>query len=170
MTENEGKRGLNLGCGMAKRPGFVNLDSCDVVDPDVVWDLDEFPYPFEDNSFDEIIAHSILEHLDDTVKVMEELHRIGKPNAKVYIKVPYWDGYGFATDPTHKRMFTEATFDFFTGEADYSYITKGRYRILELKREYHPKLKWLPKFIKKRLRLLLKEVVIGLDVTMEVIK
>ena len=155
---------------MAKRKDYINLDSCEAVRPDVIWDLNRFPYPFEDNTFDEILAYSILEHLDDLVKVMEELHRIAKPRATLDVRVPYWDGYGFASDPTHKRMFTEHTFAFFTGEADYSFITKARFKIKSMERLYHPKFKWMPEAIKKRLKFLLKEVVVGLHVTLEVVK
>jgi len=161
---------LNLGCGRSKKQGYINLDSCDAIKPDVLWDLNKFPYPFEDNTFDEVLAFAILEHLDNTVKVMEELYRISKPNARVKIKVPYWASYGFATDPTHKSMFTEATFDYFTGKADYGFITDARFRILKLDRIYHPKLKWVPTFLKKRLRLILNEIVIGLDVELETVK
>ncbi len=138
--------------------------------PDVLWDLNKFPYPFEDNTFDEILAYSILEHLDNVVKAMEEIHRIAKPGALVDIAVPYWDGYGFATDPTHKTMFTEDTFEFFTGKADYAYITSARFKIRRMDRDYHPKFRWMPDFIKKRLVFILKEVVVGLRVTLETLK
>jgi SAM-dependent methyltransferase len=158
---------LQLGCGFSKKEGYIHLDSAEVVKPDILWDLNKFPYPFEDNSIDEILAYSILEHLDDVVKVMEELHRIMKPKAILKVGVPYWDGFGFASDPTHKHMFTEYTFEFFSGKADYSFITQVRFNITELKMVYHPRFKWVPKFIKKRLRFILKEVVVGLFVTME---
>jgi SAM-dependent methyltransferase len=170
LNRQEKAKKLHLGCGMGKREGYINLDSSEAVNPDVLWDLNELPYPFEDNTFDEILAYSILEHLDDLVKVMEELHRVAKPGAILDVRVPYWDGYGFASDPTQKRMFTESTFDFFTGKAGYSYITKARFKIKRLKRIYHPKFNWMPEFIKKRLRFLLKEVVIGLHVTLETVK
>lgn len=161
---------MNLGCGIGKREGFINVDKCAEVNPDVLWDLNNFPYPFEDNSFNEITAYSILEHIDNTIKVMEEIHRIAKPGTLIEITVPYWDGYGFASDPTHKSMFTEHTFTFFTGKADYSFITTAKFEIVEMTLQYHPRLKYIPKFIKKRLRFLLKEIVIGLRVTLKVIK
>ena len=167
--QNKSKK-LYLGCGKGRRPGYIHVDVCEVVKPDVVWDLNNYPYPFEDNTFEEILAYSILEHLDDVVAAMEEMHRIAKPRATVDITVPYWDSYGFATDPTHKHMFTEHTFDFFTGKADYSFITKARYRIKKIDRHYHPKFRWLPEFIKKRLKFIFKEVVTGLHVTLEVVK
>ncbi len=170
MNEKEPVKKLNVGCGMGKKEGYINLDSCEAVKPDVLWDLNKIPYPFEDNTFEEIYAYSILEHLDDVVKVMEELYRISKPGAILSVRVPYWAGYGFASDPTHKTMFTEHTFDFFTGEADYSFITKARFRLKSLERKYHKKYKLVPKFIKKRLRFVLKEVVVELIVTMEAVK
>ncbi|UCE37023.1 MAG: class I SAM-dependent methyltransferase [Thermoplasmata archaeon] len=164
------KKKIHLGCGRAKREGYINLDSCEAVNPDVVWDLNQFPYPFPDNTFDEVLAYSILEHLDDVVKAMEEIHRIMKPNAILDLTVPYWDGFGFASDPTHKHMFTEYTFDFFTGKADFSFITTARFNIKKMDMQYHPKFKWMPKFIKNRLRFIIKEVVVGLHVTMEAVK
>lgn len=94
---------LNLGCGEDKKPGYVNLDFHDHVSPDVVHDLNVFPYPFEDNSFDEIICYHILEHLDKPFWVMRELHRILKPGGKLFIKVPHFSrGFSHAE---HKAGF-----------------------------------------------------------------
>ena len=50
---------LNLGCGRDIREGYVNLDKAGLDGVDVVHDLNVFPYPFEDNEFDEI--HYLLE-------------------------------------------------------------------------------------------------------------
>ncbi len=75
-----------------------------------------------------------------------------------------------ASDREAIAAFTEHTFDFFTGKADYSFITKARYRIRNIERHYHPKFRWMPKFIKKRLKFIIKEVVVGLHVTLEVVK
>lgn len=167
---NPEQKKLHLGCGKGKRKGYINVDVIEAVNPDVVWDLNVFPYPFDDNTFEEILAYSILEHLDDVVGAMEEIHRIARPGAVVEIGVPYWDSYGFATDPTHKHMFTEHTFEFFTGSSDYEFITTARFKLINLERHYHPKLRWMPEFLKERLKYLLKEVVVGLHVTLEVVK
>jgi predicted SAM-dependent methyltransferase len=74
MSNNSVK--LNLGCGEDKKPGYINLDSNPSVGPDVVYNLNIFPYPFADNAFDLIEASHILEHLDKPFAVMKELHRI----------------------------------------------------------------------------------------------
>jgi len=71
---------LNLGCGEVKHDGYINVDKYDIFEPDVVQDLEKFPWAFEDNSVDEIIMHHVLEHLGQTTEeymnILAELHRI----------------------------------------------------------------------------------------------
>lgn len=94
---------LNLGCGEFKKEGYVNLDWQPTTKPDVLHDLNVFPYPFDGDVFDLIEADHVLEHLDKPFEVMKELHRIAKKGAKVIIKVPHFSR-GF-THPEHKRGF-----------------------------------------------------------------
>jgi hypothetical protein len=54
-----------------------------------------------------------LEHLADTVRVMEEIWRISAPGARVTIRVPYWNSMHSITDPTHVKMFNQHSFEFF---------------------------------------------------------
>lgn len=88
----EGKRVLNLGCGNAKFnvPNVVNLDGYGK--PDVLWDLEKTPLPFENETFDFILAHHILEHLHNWWNVFDECARILKPNGTMEIYVPAWNG------------------------------------------------------------------------------
>lgn len=81
---------LNLGCGVWKRPDCINVDFRKEVEPDVVHDLNVFPYPFADDSFDVIEASHVLEHLDRPFVVMKELHRILKPGGLLHLKVPHF--------------------------------------------------------------------------------
>ncbi len=104
---------LNLGCGNEVLPGWVNHDLVPLPNVDVVHDLTRFPWPFENNQFREILMINVLEHLPDTVRTVEELHRIAKPGCKVTIRVPYWNSPDMFTDPTHRAFFNEHTFDFF---------------------------------------------------------
>ncbi len=103
---------LNLGCGLDYKEGFTNVDFCvgDSFKFDIKHDLEKFPYPFEDNEFDYILMDNVLEHLEDTIKVLEELHRISKPNAKIEIYVPHCSGYMAFGNITHKRFFASGTF------------------------------------------------------------
>jgi hypothetical protein len=53
-TGTEGWMKLNLGCGQNKRDGFVNIDKYPTFAPDLLWDLEQTPYPFEAGSVTEI--------------------------------------------------------------------------------------------------------------------
>jgi SAM-dependent methyltransferase len=94
---------LNLGCGQDFMEGYVNVDFHDHVNIDVQHDLNRFPYPFAEASFDEVFASHVLEHLDRPFEVMKELHRILKPGGKLIVKVPHFSR-GF-THAEHKAGF-----------------------------------------------------------------
>jgi ubiquinone/menaquinone biosynthesis C-methylase UbiE len=91
--------------------------------------LDLFPYPFEDNTFDEIICRSSLEHVGDFMKTMLELHRISKPDALITIYCPHYSGPDAYRDPTHKTFFAYTTFDFFAEGGSYTSEYTGRFKI-----------------------------------------
>jgi SAM-dependent methyltransferase len=94
---------LNLGCGEFKKEGYLNLDISPEVRPDLVHDLNAFPYPFHDNQFDSIEADHVLEHLENPFLVMKELHRISRNKALLTVRVPHFSR-GFS-HPEHKRGF-----------------------------------------------------------------
>ncbi len=54
----------------------------------IVWDLNKFPYPFEDNSADKILLSHVLEHLEAPVYVLRECKRILKEGGLLVIVVP----------------------------------------------------------------------------------
>ena len=81
---------LNLGCGQFPKPGYINLDLDPNSKADLIHDLRQFPYPFEDESFSRIEASHLLEHLSDPFLVMKEIHRIVKPGGIVDIRVPHF--------------------------------------------------------------------------------
>ena len=72
---------LNLGCECDLRKDYVNLDKKD-------FDLNIFPYPFEDNSIEEIVMVNVLEHLDEPYLVVKECHRILKKGGVLVVEVP----------------------------------------------------------------------------------
>ncbi len=101
---------LNLGCGKFHKEEYINVDISSKVKPDIVCDLNNYPLPFKDNSFEIIEADHVLEHLYNPFQVMKEIHRIAKPNAKVIIRVPHFSR-GF-THADHKRGF-DITFPYY---------------------------------------------------------
>jgi len=121
---------LNLGCGAKRIDGFFGVDSIKTSATDLVFDLNTFPYPWADNSIDEILMDNVLEHLDDVIKIMEELHRILKPGARLRINVPYFKSNSAFTDPTHRHFFTENSFKYFTEENCLNFYTKSRFEII----------------------------------------
>jgi SAM-dependent methyltransferase len=114
---------LDLGCGKKKRAGSIGVDWTDRHDADVIHDLNVFPYPFADNEIDEIFLDNVLEHLDDPMQVMQEIHRITKVNGRVKVIVPYFRSVWAFIDPTHKTFFTVDSFAYY----DPSHIICQRY-------------------------------------------
>ncbi len=105
---------LNLGCGTDIRPGWVNLDSTrDIPGVDVLHDLDRLPLPFGDDTFAQILAQDVLEHLADPVATLRDLHRILNPGGRLAIRVPHFTSRNNYIDPTHRTRFAIEWFDFF---------------------------------------------------------
>lgn len=126
---------LNIGCGHDLKDGWVNHDVAELPGVDVTHDLTEFPWPWQDGEFEEIYMKDVLEHLPDTIKSLEELHRITEVGAKIYIAVPYWNSWEAVTDPTHKTQFNEFTFEFFDPDKwrcqNRPYYSGARFRIVK---------------------------------------
>ena len=118
---------LNLGCGKNMMPGFVNVDKNG--SPDVVHDLEVFPWPWEDSRFDEVVLSHVLEHLGETTDVflgvMKELYRVSAPNAVIRIAVPHPRSDDFINDPTHCRAITAEMMSLFSKEQNRLWIDGG---------------------------------------------
>jgi predicted SAM-dependent methyltransferase len=123
---------LDVGCGHRKHEGCLGIDQFAYEGVDIVCDLNVLPWPFEDSSFDVVYAHSILEHLDNFLSVMDEIHRICKPGARVHILVPYYR-YVNAYSPVHRTFFTEYTFKFLTEEllSEIHDMTQAKFKMLK---------------------------------------
>jgi len=117
--DNRQQNILDIGCGKRKRNNALGIDVNPRSDADIFHDLNQYPYPFTDNRFDEIYADNILEHLDDVMKVMIELHRITKPEGFIEITVPFYPHRNAYTDPTHKHFFGVHSFDYFISGTDH---------------------------------------------------
>lgn len=110
MTDKLASRKLNLGSGEFLKEGFVNVDYYSISTPDISHDLNQIPYPFEDDYFELVEADHVLEHLMDPFKVMGELRRICVSGATIKVRVPHFSR-GF-THADHKRGF-DVTFPYY---------------------------------------------------------
>lgn len=115
---------LNIACGQTRNPningvvqeGFIGIDKIKTDQVDIVHDLESYPWPFENDSIDEIYCSHYIEHTSDLIKFMEELYRIMKPESKAIIIAPWYASIRAWQDPTHKRAISDATFLYFRKE------------------------------------------------------
>lgn len=61
--------------------------------------------PYDDNSFDIIVAEQILEHLKDPAFAVREISRVAKPGALVIIGVPIFVGFFASLRNLYIKMF-----------------------------------------------------------------
>src|SRR5712675_2312835 len=112
-------RTLDVGCGINKYPGAIGIDRNPASRADVLCDLDNVPYPFADNSFDQLRAIHVIEHVSDVIRSMEEFHRLVRPGGRVRIETPHY------TDFSSFRYFGE-------NHAGFGYYSRCRFREISL--------------------------------------
>ena len=113
---------LILGCGKHYQkadPEEVTVDIRPFPCVDKVFDLNLYPWPFEDGEFMSVSAIHLVEHLDSLLTFMDQAHRILSPGGTLYLETPLAGGdidLEWA-DPTHKRLYRKHTFiNYFTPE------------------------------------------------------
>jgi SAM-dependent methyltransferase len=126
-TSVSDRRILQLGSGKKYHASAVNIDVARDTHPDVVHDLNSIPWPFRADTFFEVWAYDVIEHLDDVVRVMEEIHRVSVPGALVKLTVPHFSSRNAFTDPTHRHFFSVGSFDYFTAGSELNFYTAARF-------------------------------------------
>lgn len=99
---------LDLGCGSDKPRSDDSWLGVDVVPGhkvDLVCDLNVTPWPWKDNSIDEIQLLDCLEHLDSVENTILEAYRILKTGGCITIEVPHKNGL-YSHFSQHYHSFT----------------------------------------------------------------
>lgn len=133
---------LNLGCGRSALPGWVNVDQVQLPGVDLLANLDGFAregaraFPYQDNSVDQFMMSHTIEHITNTLPLMQELHRIAKPDATITIRCPYGSSDDADEDPTHVRRYFLQSWGYFSQpyywRADYGYRGDWQPETIEL--------------------------------------
>jgi len=100
---------LDLGSGNVDLAD-TTVDIDESTEPDVVHDLDEFPYPFEEDEYDTCWLIHILEHLENPDKALEEAKRIASDRVIAIIPI------GERDDPGHRRVYMPEDLDRFDAD------------------------------------------------------
>ena len=161
---------LNIGCGDKPMDGAINLDWIKLPGVDIVLNIEKTPWPFKDNEFDEIYAYNVLEHVDNFIKIIEEIYRILKPNGLFIVSGPYYMHKDTFTDPTHKRGFTTKSFQYFEESCNLNFYTKARFNLEKIKLFYNNKSFYRLVPFKKFLGYLLWNLIQGIEFRLKAIK
>lgn len=120
---------LDVGCGINKHPGAIGIDRNPNTSADVIGDLDQFPFPFRDNSFRELRAIHVIEHVSDVIRAVEEFHRLLIPGGHAVIVTPHYTDFSSFCDPTHRWHLNSFSLRYFgAGHGGYGYYSKARFR------------------------------------------
>lgn len=140
---------LHLGSGKNFQQGMLNLDINDYWSPDVVADIasnnligssfntERFGViMFQDQIFDKIICHDVLEHIPNLVQAMTNCLRLLRLDGSLEILVPYDLSYGAWQDPTHVRAFNERSWLYYT--AWHWYLGWETHNFKLIKQDFNP--------------------------------
>ena len=103
---------LNVGAGQTFIPGFTNIDISERAEIQV--DLGRESLPFETSSVDMVFSYHTLEHIDDYLFALGEVHRVLRHGGRFLLGVPYVTLTEYnLVNPYHRQNFNEYSFDFF---------------------------------------------------------
>lgn len=149
LTGDIMRKELLIGCGARLKKqlflpdhkewsNLVTLDINSEHKPNIVHDLTVLPYPFEDETFDEIHAYDVMEHTGAQgdhkffFAQWSEFWRILKPDGHFFAKSPMWNSRWAWGDPSHTRVIQPESLVFlkqteYTKQVGHSPMTDFRY-------------------------------------------
>ena len=138
---------LNIGCGVKKLEGYVNLDKRPQVEPDVIVDIEGIPWydapmdvEFRDEKWEEILMSHVVEHIKPWLifDVIDEAWRVLRTGGRLVIITPTAGTYHWYIDPTHCCPWNEFTVNYFLpGQPAYQNYQPKPWRLVkQYKDEY----------------------------------
>jgi SAM-dependent methyltransferase len=121
---------IDIGCGRAKREGFIGLDSIAGPGVDHVLDLTKDRLPFEDATVDHVFSSHFLEHIRAPYGLLSEIARVCKDGATI----EFWTPYAFSNEAFlygHEVLLTEETWMHFYRD-NWANVMCGRWLILNI--------------------------------------
>jgi SAM-dependent methyltransferase len=109
---------LDLGCGARARSGYFGVDLVERLGSDIVADLNQPLNLLPDNCCEAIYTRHALEHVQNLLPLMREIHRVCKPDARIEIVVPHFSNVYGHSDPTHVRFFGLYSMYYFCSRED----------------------------------------------------
>ena len=107
-------RTLYLGCGNEDTKSGIGIDLIPGPSVHVVGDVSRTPLPFKDDTFDVVHCNNILEHIDNVIETMADLHRVCRDGARIHVNIVHFTHVNMYDDPTHKRSFSYHSFHLLT--------------------------------------------------------
>jgi SAM-dependent methyltransferase len=142
--ERPARRVLDVGCGVNKFAGSIGIDRNPRTKADVLCELDHFPYPFRDNSFDSVRAIHVIEHVSDVIRAMEEFHRVLRPGGRLILATPHYTDFSSFCDPTHRWHLNSFSFRYFGEDnAGFGYYSACRFREISVRVKLLALWRWL---------------------------
>ncbi|MFN2644497.1 MAG: methyltransferase domain-containing protein [Burkholderiales bacterium] len=112
LEQGHGLR-VNLGSGPTPRAGFYSLDQAAMNGVDIVANLNEPLSLLPDDCADHVFSSHTLEHVDNLLLLLSEIHRITRPSGVIELIVPHFSNPYHYSDPTHVRFFGLYTMNYF---------------------------------------------------------
>jgi SAM-dependent methyltransferase len=137
-------RTLDVGCGINKKAGAIGIDRNPASCADVLCELDRFPYPFRDSSFDSLQAVHVIEHVSDVIRTMEEFHRLVRAGGEVLIVTPHYTDFSSFCDPTHRWHLNSFSLRYFGEDhAGFGYYSGARFHEISVRVKLLALWRWL---------------------------
>ena len=122
---------LDVGCGPRKFPDSIGIDMNPNTAADVLCNLDAGALPFRDDSFDQVRAVHLIEHVENVISTIEEFHRVTRAGGTIYLVTPHYTDFSSFCDPTHRWHLNTFSFWYFYPDGlhgESSWYTQARLR------------------------------------------